>query len=50
MGFIKYYRKFTVENLMCLLCDKDFDFPKEKEVDLIIGMGRNDNEKNFTIK
>lgn len=28
MGFLKYYRKFTLENFMCLLSDKEFNFPE----------------------
>lgn len=31
MGFHKFFRKFTIENFMCLICDKNLDFPKKKE-------------------
>lgn len=37
MGFQKFYRKFTIENFMCLICDKNLDFPKKKEQILYTG-------------
>lgn len=39
MGFLKFYRKFTIENFMCLICDKNLDFPKKKENVLYTGKG-----------
>lgn len=39
MGFLKFYRKFTVENFMCLICDKNLDFPKMKDTIILAGSG-----------
>ena len=52
MGFLKYYRKFTLENFMCLLCDEAFNFPDyaKKERGNITEVNTENNTETITIK
>lgn len=52
MGFQKFYRKFTIENYMCLICDKNLDFPQKEENVLYTGNGvqAQTNNQGFTFK
>ena len=52
MGFLKFYRKFTIENFMCLICDKNLDFPQKEENVLYTGGGvqTQTNNQGFTFK
>lgn len=46
MGFLKYYRKFTLENFMCLLSDKEFNFPEYPQDYLNKISGENTNNED----
>lgn len=46
MGFMKFYRKFTIENFMCLICDKKLDIKNVSPQGNNITTGNQDKQED----